>query len=198
MLATIGRATASGQHVSNARGLSLNPYFSAVTSDRLQFPFGRILDTGPTSYDSDANGIGLGISSGFGLSETFLVFARGEHVVMQNEHDRYVTLQRAELGARRVFGDPRTRWRPFLHASLALLRFREKTGPSVVSTIGPGFSLGAGGDYFITARWSVTGQLDGGGAVFTSANRNGRSEDIEGRMRPAVFQLHAGVTYHPF
>lgn len=154
--------------------------------------------------DSDVveSGAGGTVHLGYGFTENVSLFLRVNAAAIESDDvpSGSYAMAHVDMGARYSFLGSSTAWRPFVQAAFngrAVSIDEEEAG--TLDARGPGFSAGAGLEYFVTPRVAVEAGLSYSFGEFNEGRVNGGDwvdfEDEAFEATSSRFDL--GVSWHP-
>jgi hypothetical protein len=190
-----GAGHAAAQDRSSTRGLLLGAHLN-----------GTAIQLDEDEGTDAENGIGGGLIVGFGFSEQFSVFLRGDGANISEDsdagEDNTFTLVNLDLGGRYTFGSTAAALRPFAEAGFTAtgLGFELTDGTQSADVVfsGGGLFLGGGLEYFFTPKAALNVGLAVGKGRFTAVSVDGGdAEDLDEDQDFTTSRLSIGVSFRP-
>ena len=190
-----GAGQAAAQERSSTRGLLLGAHVNATAI--------QLDEDGGTDAE---NGIGGGLILGFGFSEQFSLFLRGDGASISEDSDTgedgSFTLVNLDLGGRYTFGTTAAALRPYAEAGFSGtgLGFERPDGTQSADAVfsGAGLFLGGGLEYFFTPKAALNVGLAVGKGRFTAVTVDGgEAEDLDEDQDFTTSRLSIGVSFRP-
>jgi opacity protein-like surface antigen len=154
--------------------------------------------------DSDVieSGAGGSVHLGYGFTENVSVFLRVNGAAIESDDvpSGSYTMAHADIGVRYSFLGSSTAWRPFVQGAFSGRAVSIDEGNAgTLDARGPGFTAGAGLEYFVTPRVAVEAGLSYSFGEFNEGRLNGGDwvdfEDEAFEATSSRFDL--GVSWHP-
>lgn len=152
------------------------------------------------------NGIGGGLILGFGFSEQFSLFLRGDGANISEDNDTgeddTFTLVNLDLGGRYTFGSTAAALLPYAQVGFSGtglgFQLTDGTESGDIVFTGASLFLGGGLEYFFTPKAALNVGLDVGKGRFTAVSVDGGDpEDLDEEQDFTTSRLSIGVSFRP-